>query len=122
MGKTPRQRLHCISVGWPLSGARSPQVGHTAYFEPQLIGMLIASLGRGTTDQRCGRVGTIWTEARGRLTERSPIWMTASSAVTRTTSCHAPRRAPKFTSPRTRAHCGTSGIVAFRALGPLLDS
>ncbi|PYO66225.1 MAG: hypothetical protein DMD71_09175 [Gemmatimonadetes bacterium] len=73
MGKTPRQRVHSMSVGWPLSGARWPQVGHTAYFEPQLIGMLIESLGRGTTDQRCGRTGTIWTESRGMLTERWPI-------------------------------------------------
>src|SRR3989442_4001006 len=31
---------------------------------------------------------------------------------TRTTSYHAPRRTLQFTSPRTRAHCGASGIVA----------
>src|SRR5213593_301005 len=30
----------------------------------------------------------------------------------RTTSYHAPRRTLQFTSPRTRAHCGASGIVA----------
>src|SRR5207245_3014308 len=37
---------------------------------------------------------------------------TTSSGETRTTSYHAPRRTLQFTSPRTRAHCGASGIVA----------
>src|SRR5438034_8092394 len=46
--------------------------------------------------------------------------MTAASVVRCTTSCHAPRRAPKFMSLRTRAHCGTSGIVASPAALPLI--
>src|SRR5437016_2604383 len=46
------------------------------------------------------------------LTVRWFTSSTTSSGETRTTSYHAPRRTLQFTSPRTRAHCGASGIVA----------
>src|SRR3989441_4202857 len=63
-------------------------------------------------DQRCGRRGTTCTEERVTLTVRWLTSSTTSSGVRRTTSYHAPRRTLQFTSPRTRAHCGASGIVA----------
>src|SRR2546428_11722904 len=46
------------------------------------------------------------------LTVRWFTSSTTSSGETRTTSYHAPRRTLQFTSPRTRAHCGASGIAA----------
>src|SRR5256885_2224717 len=52
------------------------------------------------------------TEVRAMLTVRWFTSSTTSSGETRTTSYHAPRRTLQFTSPRTRAHCGASGIVA----------
>src|SRR5437899_7459965 len=61
-------------------------------------------------------MGTTCTEGRAMLTVRWFTSSTTSSGVRRTTSYQAPRRTLQFKSPRTRAHCGASGIGATQEL------
>src|SRR5438034_3433547 len=54
--------------------------------------MSTESRGRGTTDQFCGRRGTIWRADRSTRTGCRFTSSTTSSGVRRSTSYHAPRR------------------------------
>src|SRR6266516_3497545 len=91
-------------AGFPLRGARSRQLGQTAYFGPHAGGTRRASLGRGTTVQRAPGVIESWTTPRGTDTGFPLTSTTASVELSFTIRYHAPRRSVHFTSVRRRAH------------------
>src|SRR5438093_9635574 len=97
------------------SRARSRQLGHTAYREPQVAGKRGAFLGAGTTVQRCAGVGESCSSPRGTATGFPFTSSVASLDVSLTIRYHAPRRSGVFTFSLRRAHWNAC-IVLSRAL------